>query len=323
MRRIIHSHAASCLHGYSPVTGRCRGSAATVTLLGVLLLCVLSAAVLVWTRAGRREARERAVEIVEKVAADGLDHYYGTDKVVHYYLLMADDKVMGYSATMSQLTQGEQGSQGRLNGAECRYNAERESESRVFFEIANDLGRYSHSEVFKERGRSVVVQHRWSPGLVQIGDGRRSVTRAIGEQPNLIPLGLLDFFSGLALADGDEPAAFGVLLNRLDPKAPLMVEECTVRPGGDVPEGVRQQDARGRAASTTWLSGHEQVVYYDNKGQLLWQRDFRPVPGGQAVETLRMVTLDELLDSFPDAQSRLESWRATLKDDEDEDGATL
>jgi len=303
-----------------------RGSAraATIALVGALVLCLLAAQMLVSNRAGNRRARRKAAELVAHVAQQGLTTFFSTENTTRYYLLEKDDQLIGYGAATFQIDLGP-GSPS-LRGDELRHFSQSRREHQLSFQVANDLSRFEHMDVIRgpampERTLSHYFQSGVLVGDYALGDEREIVSARV-HRNHLIPLGLVDLFSSLAADAVDAlPAVFAVIISSPQGRGSMFsLRECIVRPGGEVPYTVTDQYPVGHTVTAEWIT-HDlrQTIYYDQMHQLLWQKN----SSNDTTETIRAVSRRELLQAYPEAGSRLDSWLESLSDEEDENTATL
>jgi len=299
-------------------------SSATIALVAILAVSLLSAQMLVWARTGKALDRQQAVQnaaaLITKVAEWGLSYYLGNQTTTRYYFCDDDTGTKGYMVLSFQPEILQDGAK-ILNGTQI-FHPEKSIESIETFKIANDLSWYESTTSIRDltSGRTDNTVLRYKEGYLQ---GAYTVQGADG--PKLLPLkvvstestnnlimtGLLDFFSSVATNEYSEGVVLA--LPRVIEIAPelkiLHTEELWVQSGGEAPAEVQSSTPDGRCVEVTYLqTRRSQTVFYDKDHQLVWQKDL-PEPASY----LRQTTRSDLLAKFPEAEQVLnQMFRITI-----------
>ena len=303
-----------------------RESSATIALVAILGVSLLSAQMLVRARTGnvldRQQAVQNAAALISKVAGQGLSYYLGNQTITRYYFHEDENGKNGYMVLSFQPEIQPDGAW-ILNGRQI-YCLEKSIELRETFQVADDLSWYEHktSVRYLTSGRIEETELRYKEGYLQgaiaFGDTKGAKVIPLpmvstGGANNLIMSCLLDFFSSVAI---DEDYSEGVILAlpkvqfRGDPPKLLHTEDLWVRTGGEAPAEVRSAIPNGRCVEVKWLSQSNrfQTVFYDQEHQLVWQKDL-PEPASY----LRQTTRSEVLAKFPEAEQVLsQMFRMTI-----------
>lgn len=300
--------------------------AATVALAGILAVGLLIAGVVVGARAVRARARARqqeaGAELIRQVAERGLSSYLPKKPVQRYYLLKKDDDIRGYAASHLEQIGGGNGSVS-FQGGNLEYYADKETLSKSYFRIADDMKKYSQSEVTGHasgrdliRKTQVMIDGEFS-GAVERRGRRPDLPEASFDSVNVIGEGMIDFFTSLAVSEhaGEEFAFEAPFLSADGGRgASVWRVELLVRPGDAPPNEVRQHYPSGHGAEVVLYLGKEliQHTYYDDEHQLIWQQDSYSAAG-----TRIAVTREELMSAFPQAGDELDRWRRQFEDKDD------
>ena len=286
-------------------------SGATVALAGVLVVCLIAAGLLVAARAGNRQARQRGERLIEQMSQAGLESYLGRERIVRYHLLESEGQTVGYGGySVTGVLEPDGGVV--FKGSQLdRYPSQR-VHSETEFEVANDLSEFWHREsTIRGNNRPESASYRLS-GNRLIASRNRQRLPAVVEvtERNIVPLGLLDFFSSVAVTQVDEPVAFSVILRGSERESLFILHECVVEAGGDVPAEVAA--VQGQAVSTYWPATKlRQRLYCDPQHQVVWQEN-----AGPSGVVLRAVTQARLLKVFPEAQLLLGNWLGAYDEQE-------
>ncbi|MCP4712521.1 MAG: hypothetical protein GY869_28180 [Planctomycetes bacterium] len=309
-------------------------SSATIALVAILALSLLSAQIFVRVQSGNiidhPQAIQNASELITKVAEAGLRSYLGNQTTTRYYFCKDETDITGYMV-LSFRPEIQQDGSWILNGKQLYYPNE-SIESKETFKVADDLSEYeiTTSIRYLTLGRSEVKELIYKEGLLQ-GTLKGSVSGTTFSSPasvvstgstnNLIMPALLDFFSSVA-TNNDYPEGVTLMLPKVEyyrdnPSQLLYTDKLWVHPGGEAPPEVRSSTPNGRCVEVKWFQNQNsqdtrrtQTVFYDNEHQLVWQKDL-PEPASYLLPTTRR----DLLAKFPEAESILnQTFRMTSDD---------
>lgn len=307
--------------GGQPCRRGSHSSIATIFLAAILTATLLGAQILVSARSGQFRAYTNAVELIEKVHAEGLVKYLNKP-IQRYYLIESDGEPVGYAAISVRPVQQDEHSV-VISGNELYYDYQAKIRKDITYRVQNDLSGYSFHEVTQDRANGIyeTVQQKFTPGILQLSYYNSARPKPLVKwininKKNFIPSFLLDLFSSVA-AVRDESTE-GVLFALVDDaffrdyRRNIFIE-CWVRPDEEVSRTNQNNHSGGSGVKTKWLGHkHRQTIYYDSDHQLLRQKDY--FDGAESL--FRAVSRAELLNAFPSAEAELSDWFRTNTDDD-------
>jgi len=302
-------------------------SSATIALVAILGVSLLSAQILVCARTGSALDRQQAVQngaaLIAKVADQGLSYYLGNRTITRYYFYEDDKGKKGYMV-LSFEPEIRQDGAWILNGKQI-FHPEASVESGETFKVADDLSWYEHKTSIRDltSDRTDETELKYKEGSLQCiitvrnSEGARAFPLPVaftGSTKNLIMSGLLDFFSSVGTYQ-EYPKGLILALPKVklqsDPGKMLQTEELWVQTGGKPPDEVFSSTPNGRCVEVKWLQSNRlQTVFYDKDHQLVWQKDL-PEPAYY----FRQTTRSDLLAAFPEAEPVLnQMFRMTINE---------
>ena len=293
------------LHQSNRNVRRSGAAGATVILALVLGACLAGAYLFVRTHKGLSEAQANGAALIEQVAQKGLDSVLGRETITRYYLLEESreegPQPAGFYAIFFEPLLHDQGGLEYSGGKISYLSGSNEGIIRTKFQIRNDLSAFKYMEIPKDIFQTVTQTYQ--NGKLQIETPRGRLPS--GEvPPNLVPPCLMDVFAALTLEQKISGGAAFAFMQQMDGRFPIL--RIWVKPGGEVPPEIRQAHPAGTAGTLAWIQGGETIermTYYGPDHLPIWQENpFIPDL------TMRLVTRDELLKLFPEAQADLEGW---------------
>ncbi len=290
---------------------------ATVVLAGILILCLFSAQILVFFRSGsaksRDQARDNAQALIQEVSQAGLDHFVGRKPILRYFLVETQGQLDGY-AVLAIAPKIQKDNTLVYDGKYLRYTQKEQKFITVNYKTTNDLSFSTYME------SSYTQKYKWTR-QIDCRDGflyepaLQGTAGRLKVKGNFIPPDWLDFFSSLS-AGKDDLSKDGILFSVLvfDEQGRIAIQECLIKPGGEIPPDVLSGNPHGNAVEVEWKGGnYSQTIYYDPEHQLVWQKD--SIPSLEMIT--RSVSRDQLEKEFPAAIQMLDQ-KLRVNDDEDQ-----
>ncbi|MBI9019010.1 MAG: hypothetical protein JEZ07_17300 [Phycisphaerae bacterium] len=246
---------------------------ATNFALTIFLLLAIACAYLIIGRANSATQINRdAQKLVDEVAANGLDYYFGNQNHLSFYFIINDNTTVGY--LIDSITPILKDDKISYQGQSIYRIFSDNSSWQTQWNIANDLSTFNATQIVKENKSLYQTKQTMKNGKIKI-DGQTTrkylgpVTVTIDQYPGLIPYFMEDFF--ISIAAGRENVKFTYLHG--NPKIRYFIEPVifTAGPGGNVPADIQDQFPDSHSAEFE-MAGFTMDMLFNANNILLWQK---------------------------------------------------